>query len=95
MFTIFYVLFGLLVIFSIINDFALMIVHTAEARALEKLKNSDPMGETKEPHIAKIVSSVLLILLCVFGGAIFFSINEEWSFLDGFYHSFITTMVNT
>jgi hypothetical protein len=83
------------VIFSIINDFALMIVHTAEAKAMEKLKNKDPNDDTKEPYAAKIVSSVVLILLCVFGGAIFFTYNEDWSFLDAFYYSFITTMVST
>lgn len=92
-FTIFYVLFGLVVIFSIINDFALYIVHTAEEKAMEKMKNQAPGEENKEPHTAKVVSSILMILVCVFAGAIFFTYNEDWSFLDAFYYSFITTMV--
>ena len=87
-------LFGLLVIFSIINDFALYIVHTAEAKAMEKLKDKDPADDSQESHAPKIISSVVMILLCVFGGAIFFTFNEDWSFLDGFYYSFITTMVS-
>ena len=92
-FTVFFVLFGLLVIFSIINDFALYVIQSAEARAIERMKNSKSSDSGKEPHAAKIISSVAMILLCVFAGAIFFSVNEDWSFLDGFYYSFITTMV--
>ena len=94
-FTIFYVLFGLLVIFSTINDFALYIVHAAEEKALEKMKAQAPGDEEKkESYTGKVVSSVVMILLCVFGGALFFTYNENWSFLDGFYYSFITTMVS-
>ena len=92
-FTVFYVLFGLLVIFSIINDFALYVIQSAEARAIENLKKKGSSDSTKEPHALKIMSAVMLILICVFAGAIFFSLNEDWSFLDGFYYSFITTMV--
>jgi hypothetical protein len=87
------VLFGLVVIFSIINDFALHIVHVAEAKAMAKLKEKAPDDDSQEPHAARIIMSVALILTCIFAGALFFTFNEDWSFLDAFYYSFITTMV--
>lgn len=91
-FTIFFVLFGLLVIFAIINDFALYIIHKAEENAMKKIKSNESNEDVKENHFAKIFSSVVIILLCIFGGALFFTFNEDWSFLDAFYFSFITTM---
>ena len=86
-------LFGLLVIFAIINDFALYIIHKAEENAMKKIKSNESNEDVKENHFAKIFSSVVIILLCIFGGALFFTFNEDWSFLDAFYFSFITTMV--
>ena len=44
LFTIFYVLIGLVFIFAIINDFAQSIIRAAEAKALEKL-DDDPTDD--------------------------------------------------
>jgi hypothetical protein len=43
-FTVFYVLVGLIFVFSIINNFAQSIIRAAEARALEKL-DDDPTDD--------------------------------------------------
>ncbi len=89
----FFVLFGIIAIFSTINEFALYIIRSAEERALANLKKG---AETdKEPYKQKIALSIFMIIVCVFMGAIFFMENENWTFVDAFYWSFITTMVLT
>ena len=55
-FTIFYVLIGLVFIFAIINDFAQSIIRAAEAKALEKL-DDDPTDD-------KVLSTKIRLLVC-------------------------------
>eukprot|EP00602_Paraphysomonas_sp_CaronLab_P009788 CAMPEP_0185027168 /NCGR_PEP_ID=MMETSP1103-20130426/11947_1 /TAXON_ID=36769 /ORGANISM="Paraphysomonas bandaiensis, Strain Caron Lab Isolate" /LENGTH=281 /DNA_ID=CAMNT_0027561041 /DNA_START=157 /DNA_END=1002 /DNA_ORIENTATION=+ len=90
LFTIFFVLVGLVFIFSIINDFAQSIIKAAEAKALEKL-DDDP-NDDKAPHGAKIALSIGAIVFCVLVGTLFFKYNEHWSFVEALYWSFITTV---
>jgi len=89
-FTVFFVLFGILTIFATINEFAVYIIRSAEEKALANLKKGDEAN--KEPYKQKIAFSILMIVVCVFLGSIFFMENEDWSFVDAFYWSFITTM---
>ena len=54
---------------------------------------SDSFPLVQAPHAQKIALSILAIFLCVFMGAIFFYYNEDdFSFNEAFYWSFITTM---
>lgn len=94
---IFYILFGLAKIFTIVAGVALDVIAEAEKRALDAA-DDDPT-DNKKPHGAKIAMSVGAIIFCVFFGAIvFFAMNEfkqesansAEQFLNCFWWSFVT-----
>jgi voltage-gated potassium channel Kch len=57
---------------------------------LLRLLDDNP-DDLDEPQEYKVLLSVLLIVMTVVTGAVFFQFNEGWSFLDAFYWSFITS----
>jgi potassium channel subfamily K len=42
-------------------------------------------------YVRKIIYAVALILIAIFGGAVFFTLNEGWYFAEGFYFCVVTT----
>ena len=89
-FTMFMLLIGLILVFSTINDFATYIIDTAEKKALEKL-DDDPTDDYS-PHGWKIFMQIMMIIVCLLVGTIFFMVNEKWDFIPALYFSLVTTM---
>jgi potassium channel subfamily K, other eukaryote len=88
LFTIFVILFGLIFVFSIINDFAMYIIATATKRAQEIVKNKsedDLKNEDPYKYFKKYAYAIGTILALLFVGSIFFWQNEDWSFIEAMY----------
>ena len=75
--SVFFILFGLAVIFTIIAGVANNIIAAAEAKALAAA-DDDPTDE-KEPHVTKIMLSVGMIVFCIMFGALFYHFNGEFN----------------
>jgi voltage-gated potassium channel Kch len=88
-FGILYILVGLAVIFKFINEFATYIIETAQEHALNKL-DDDP-DDDQAPHGAKIAISIIAMVVMVLIGTAFYDANEDFTFLEGFWWSFVTT----
>ena len=43
-----------------------------------------------QPHDAKLMLSLLVLVFTPIAGAVFFAVNEQWSFIDALYWSVIT-----
>ncbi|CAM9796838.1 unnamed protein product [Ectocarpus fasciculatus] len=102
MFTCFFVAIGIVVVFGVINEFAQSAIASAEAHALERLDDDRTDDEVltglvsyqyTAPRVRKVIVSILAICSCILAGTIFFYYNEDnCSFIEAFYFSFITTM---
>lgn len=91
MFTIFMILFGLIFIFSILNDFANWLMSYAGKKAsamanLEDIDISDPYKFVKKRLYAVSTIAVFIML-----GTVFFYFYENWSFAKSFYFCVVTT----
>ena len=75
--SVFFILFGLAVIFTIIAGVANRIIAAAEAKALAAA-DDDPTDE-KEPHVTKIMISIGMIIFCIMLGAVFYQLNGEFN----------------
>lgn len=87
-FTVIYILYGLGVVGSILADFAGQIIDSQQEAMMKKLDDDPDDGES--PHGWKIALSFMGILVMVLIGTLFFSLNEDWTFVDAFYWSFVT-----
>jgi len=88
-FTVFYILTGLVCIFCFFNDAIDAVIDKMEKEAVQRLDNDST--DLKEPHGAKFAISILCILAVLFVGTMFVKYNEGWTFVDSFYWSFITS----
>eukprot|EP01038_Epipyxis_sp_PR26KG_P013294 gene13294-17811_t len=91
-FTIFVIMFGLVFIFSIINDFANFVLHYAEQKAAEIAKQKG-LVKDQDPYrfVKKRAYSIGSILLLVLIGSFFFWKNEQWTFIQAIYWCICTT----
>jgi len=87
MYTIFFLLFGLIVIFQIINDFATYLLEMFEDYA-----DGDASVPANVKRISKCVFSVSLIVGCVLLGGLGIHILEGLTYLNGFYWATVTTL---
>jgi voltage-gated potassium channel Kch len=87
-FTILYIALALIMAGSIIGICTRYVHHLQDFILFHLDDNPDDMDE---PQGYKLLLSILLIVLTVIAGALFFQANEGWSFLDAFYWSFITS----
>mmetsp|Transcript_2503 Transcript_2503/g.4678 ORF Transcript_2503/g.4678 Transcript_2503/m.4678 type:complete len:433 (-) Transcript_2503:22-1320(-) len=88
-FTIFAIFIGVGLIGSIIAGAASEMLEAQQQKLLDKM-DDDP-DDLDSPHGWKIFFSIFTILIFVFLGAIFFALNEDWTYLDAVYWSFVTT----
>ena len=72
-FGIFFILFGLAKIFTIICDIGMSGIETVVSRILDAA-DDDPT-DNKKPHGAKVAISCAMIILCVFTGSIWFYVS--------------------
>ena len=72
-FGIFFILFGLAKIFTIICDIGMSGIETVVSRILDAA-DDDPT-DNKKPHGAKVAISCAMIIVCVFTGSIWFYVS--------------------
>ena len=84
----FFIVFGIVVVFTIISGVATSVLRRAEARALAATDDHP----YRRPHNAKIAFSIFMVVFCMTFGALFFHHNGEFDgkFLDCFWWSFAT-----
>jgi len=109
LFTMLYVLLGLVVIFSYVNTFAENMLLYAENQAVKlaerahkrKLQRADSgtsdvtsnvEGIPYAKYRRKIIFYLLLVVVTIFAGSVFYMYNEDWTFVNALYFSFIATM---
>lgn len=96
LFTILVILFGLVFVFKIVEQFASFIIEYAEeqAKALlnDKLATADMLlNQDRHKFLRKRLYSIFSILLVVLLGSIFYWQNEDWDFIQAFYFCIVTT----
>lgn len=92
--TIAVIFFGLMVVFGLVNDFALFVMEYAEKTA-KAIANRKPSVKEKAIDPYKFIkkrAKIVLVVLCVMvGGSLFLMESEGWNFLDAFYFCVVTT----
>jgi potassium channel subfamily K len=88
-FAMFYILVGLGVIFTVLNDAAKFVLETVQGAALERL-DDDP-DDNEAPHGAKIAISLFAIVICVLLGTWFFTWSESWTFSEAVWWCLVTS----
>ena len=90
--TVIVILFGLIVIFGMISDFANFILDYAE-RAAKKISKKSPKTLLNDPYkyVRSYVYTILTLLIVVLISSIFLYKVEGWTFAEAFYFSIVTT----
>jgi len=97
-FTIFAILFGLTVVFTIISGaFTALLISAQDAilKSTAEAKKSDTVAqmihEMKNRHQKQRIISIFVMLTVIFLGAAFFNQNEDWTFVQAVYFCVVTT----
>ena len=86
------ILYGLVVVFAPINNFINTYLTKVQNVILKALDDDPTHTRPEDQGEAKLGLACLLLVLIPCGGAVFFAVNEGWSFVDALYWSFITAM---
>lgn len=84
----FFIIYGVVFAFLPINKLIGGAVASTEKKILDIL-DDDP-NDDFEPHDAKLMLSLLVLVFTPIAGAVFFAVNEQWSFIDALFWSVIT-----
>mmetsp|Transcript_37383 Transcript_37383/g.116870 ORF Transcript_37383/g.116870 Transcript_37383/m.116870 type:complete len:339 (-) Transcript_37383:383-1399(-) len=91
----FYILYGLAVVFTIINEVAVTVYAALESSAtghvtLDDILNADPKDAYRKIYKRMAMSAVIIVFLVWIGG-ISYMVLEEWTLLEGVWWAFATT----
>jgi len=89
-FTTVYILFGLIIVFGIINDAFTTTVQSIQT-AMET--TTTDIHNFMELHKSKAMRSILTIVLCILVGAVVYVHLERWNYVEALYFATMTTLV--
>ncbi len=83
--------FGVTVILGFVNEFAKTVLMSAQDEVIERLFALRGVELTLPRRFqARSIVSLVLVVLCLLSGTLFFSGNEDWDVLDSFYWTLAT-----
>eukprot|EP01038_Epipyxis_sp_PR26KG_P011294 gene11294-15152_t len=88
-FTPFFILFGMLIVFTVVND----VVQRFIIKSVKKTSKRPVRRKKLQIIVRKSINAVLWLILLfsvVLFGSLVFCLNENLTFVDGFYFSFVT-----
>lgn len=98
LFTIFYIFFGLIIVFTVVSDISNSVLFDSQAEGIQFIHRHVNKylgrGETQlsdaSTRFYQLQFSLFSIFLLALIGALFFSSNENWSYLDAVYWTVCT-----